>query len=400
VTGHPTVAIVGAGMGGLAAAHLLERNHVDYLVIERAHRPGGRVATDKVDGLLLDRGFQVVLEDYPELRRLLPLGLVPFERLYPGLYAMLDEGAPVLVSDPRRVPGVLQETFAALARARGPIDPAALLRLLRGPTRTVRDLVDSLPALVGERLLGPLARGVTLDPALSAPLAEFAFVLARFLHGPVSLPAGGMAALPAQLADSLPAERFRYDEEVVRIASGRLELAGGEVLTPDWTVLAVDLPSLAQLLKEPSPRMRHVGCAHLVGEEPALQVPAVLVPPLDSPIWTIAQPSAVSLDYVDGDPSRHLVSVSMDPSLEPGDLHRELARLLPALSAYELVAHELIANALPAERRRGPVLARGVLVAGDFLGQPSMNTALRSAREAVEHILRELHGRRRVAAVA
>lgn len=400
MTGHPTVVIVGAGMSGLAAAHLLERNHVEYLVIEREHRPGGRIATDEVDGLLLDRGFQVVLESYPELRRLLPLGLVPLEHFYPGLYTLLDEDELVLISDPRRVPGVLTETLATLVRASGGIRAAAAWRLATGPERTTRGLADALGPAIGERVLGPLARGVTLDPQLGTPLGEFGFVLARFLHGPVSLPAGGMAELPARLAGALPTERIRYGEEVARIASGRVELASGEVLTPDWTLLALDLPSLAQLLGEPAPRMRDVGSAHLVGEEPALPVPAVLVPPLRSPIWTIAQPSAVSLGYVDGDPSRHLVSVSTDPSLDPADLRDELARVLPALGTYKLVRHERITNALPAERRRMPVLARGIVVAGDFLGQPSMNTALRSAREAVELILRERNRQRRVDAVA
>jgi len=387
-------------MAGLGAAHLLERNHVDYVVLERDARPGGRVATDEVDGLLLDRGFQVVLEDYPELRRILPLGLVPFEHFYAGLYAMLGGREAQLISDPRRVPGVLQETLAALSRMRGRVQPSALWRLLAGPRRTVGDLVRALPPTMGERLIGPLARGVTLDPALATPLEEFAFVLARFLNGPVSLPARGMAELPRRLASALPPERLRYGEEVARIASGRIELASGEVLRPSWTLLALDLGSLARLLDEPAPRMRSVGSAHLVGEEPALPVPAVLVPPLDTPIWTIAEPSAVSLGYVDGDPSRHLVSVSTDPRLTPADLQRELARIVPALGSYELVRYEVITDALPAERRRMPVLAKGVLVAGDFLGQPSMNTALRTAREAVELILRQRARQREADAVA
>ena len=34
---------------------------------------GGRVATEVVDGFLIDRGFQVLLDSYPEARRVLDL---------------------------------------------------------------------------------------------------------------------------------------------------------------------------------------------------------------------------------------------------------------------------------------------------------------------------------------
>lgn len=61
------VIIIGTGMSGLACAkELLKSGCTDFLILDSADAPGGRVRTDKVDGYLLDRGFQVFIDSYPE----------------------------------------------------------------------------------------------------------------------------------------------------------------------------------------------------------------------------------------------------------------------------------------------------------------------------------------------
>lgn len=61
------VIIIGSGMSGLACAiDLLKAGCSDFLIVDSADAPGGRVRTDEVDGYLLDRGFQVFIDSYPE----------------------------------------------------------------------------------------------------------------------------------------------------------------------------------------------------------------------------------------------------------------------------------------------------------------------------------------------
>jgi predicted NAD/FAD-binding protein len=64
------IAVVGAGIAGLGAAHLLARaHHVE--VFERDRRAGGHANTVLHDGLALDTGFLVHnVPNYPLLRRL------------------------------------------------------------------------------------------------------------------------------------------------------------------------------------------------------------------------------------------------------------------------------------------------------------------------------------------
>lgn len=59
--------IIGAGMSGLSCANeLMNYNFTDFIILESTDGPGGRVKSDKIEGYLLDRGFQVFIDSYPE----------------------------------------------------------------------------------------------------------------------------------------------------------------------------------------------------------------------------------------------------------------------------------------------------------------------------------------------
>ena len=81
------VVIVGGGLAGLAAARRLHRAGVPWRLVEAGDRLGGRVATDAVDGYLLDRGFQVLNTAYPRLGTLLDLGTLDLGGLPPGSWS-------------------------------------------------------------------------------------------------------------------------------------------------------------------------------------------------------------------------------------------------------------------------------------------------------------------------
>ena len=67
------VVIVGAGMAGLVCAADLTRAGIEVTVVEASDGIGGRVRTDEVDGFRLDRGFQILLTGYPQVKQRIDL---------------------------------------------------------------------------------------------------------------------------------------------------------------------------------------------------------------------------------------------------------------------------------------------------------------------------------------
>jgi len=64
------VAVVGAGVAGLACATVLARAGIGVMLLEKARRPGGRVATRRVEGLAFNHGAQFAAARGPEFAAL------------------------------------------------------------------------------------------------------------------------------------------------------------------------------------------------------------------------------------------------------------------------------------------------------------------------------------------
>jgi phytoene dehydrogenase-like protein len=81
---QPRIVIIGAGLAGLACARTLQQAGHSCQLLESAVEVGGRIRTDRIEGFQLDRGFQVLLEAYPEARRTLDYRRLRLRRFAPG----------------------------------------------------------------------------------------------------------------------------------------------------------------------------------------------------------------------------------------------------------------------------------------------------------------------------
>src|SRR3954465_6047511 len=95
------VIVVGGGLAGLTCARLLLARGHDVSLLESSDGVGGRVRTDKVDGFLLDRGFQVLFTSYPAAKRNLDLDALDLRAFDPGAIIAVG-GQRHVLSDPLR----------------------------------------------------------------------------------------------------------------------------------------------------------------------------------------------------------------------------------------------------------------------------------------------------------
>ena len=116
--GTNRVVIVGAGLAGLACAIRLNEQGQQVLLLESSDRVGGRLRTEKIQGFLLDRGFQVFLDAYPEARKLLDIESLDLRAFRPG--ALIFKGGKLhRLMDVFRCPGhALSSAFQPIGSLR------------------------------------------------------------------------------------------------------------------------------------------------------------------------------------------------------------------------------------------------------------------------------------------
>jgi oxygen-dependent protoporphyrinogen oxidase len=88
-----SVVVVGAGLAGLAAASELVRRGFDVTVLEASGRVGGRMTSDEIDGVVIDRGAQFLSSAYGHVLSLCRVA---------SLESMLEETSPTRGAAPDR----------------------------------------------------------------------------------------------------------------------------------------------------------------------------------------------------------------------------------------------------------------------------------------------------------
>ncbi|MFE7479341.1 FAD-dependent oxidoreductase [Streptomyces sp. NPDC057552] len=104
---HADVIIIGAGIAGLSAAHLLTRAGVGVSVLEAAPTVGGRLATREVDGFRLDLLGPLLCASWPELTGTPGLGTPELREFAPGVLVH-SEGRRHRTADLRSARGALR----------------------------------------------------------------------------------------------------------------------------------------------------------------------------------------------------------------------------------------------------------------------------------------------------
>lgn len=211
----PPVAIVGAGVSGLAAAWRLRTRGVDAVLLEASDRIGGAVRSLRAEGFLADLGPNTLVVRDPRVEEVLQrLGLAARR-----LWADPAAARRYVVRDGRPVP----LPTSPLGLLRTPLlSTRARLRLLAEPfVRRGHQVDESLAAFVRRRL-GPEVLDYVADPfvagvfagdpeRLSARHAAPALVELERTHG--SLLRGALAQRrAARTAPSLPRHPFSFPE--------------------------------------------------------------------------------------------------------------------------------------------------------------------------------------------
>jgi phytoene dehydrogenase-like protein len=423
--------VVGAGLSGLACARTLLDQGKSVLVLESSDRPGGRVGTDTINGFQIDRGFQVYLDSYAEGKKFLDYSSLNFGAFEPGAL-VAHRGRLLPISDPWRrpfaairsvlsgvvgVPDGLRIAYLrsqALAGVRnGKIDP---IRIANDKEKTTREELLSRgfsPEFI-QLFFEPFFGGVFLERDLTTASQVFEFTFAMFSLGCACLPAGGMSAIPRQMAQKLPAGCLETLSPVVKVnnvSAGGWEVAlkDGRRLYAESVVVSAAAAAITPLLPEclfttwtpPSWKGTRLVAFESVKKPPCGKTLVVSSDPIEmGPIDNLSTPSAVTSGYAPEGKNLIYVSVRGDWQGKAEQLPATIRQQARAWFGVEVeqwkdFATVSVPRALPIEtpasrQQRFPsnYLAPGLFLCGDHLTTSSINGALAAGRLAAEEVLR------------
>lgn len=403
--------IVGAGISGLSCALALKDAGLSCLLLEASDRVGGRVQTDEIDGYTLDRGFQIFLTAYPEARAILDYSRLDFKKFEPGALVRY-KGKFHKLSDPWQNPSQALSTMMA------PIGtPADKVRIASVRTRTGMMSLEEInkqeekPTLyrlkelgftdkMVDRFLRPFLSGIFLENKLNTTCRFFDFVFSMLAHGDNVLPAGGMKAIPEQMASNLPTDSIKLNCKVQGIEGGVVKTEKGEEFKCNKVVLATEESVTRKLLGiKGEAKFNAQNTIYFATDRAPYKEPMILLnAEPDGFITNVSVQSNVAPSYAPA--GKALVGVSVvdceipDSSLEE-KAREELASWFgKEVQSWKFLKSYRVKYSLPdqspeanEERAAWVKEVDSVILAGDYLENGSINGAMAAGRKSADKIL-------------
>ncbi|MEY2939647.1 MAG: hypothetical protein RIS58_634 [Actinomycetota bacterium] len=403
------VVVVGAGLAGLTASRTIQRAGHSVIVLEAQDAVGGRVRTDEVEGFLLDRGFQVMLTAYPELRRQVNLDELDLRAFNPGALVWRN-GKGHVVSDPFRAPATIATSALAPIGTLGDKVRVAALRLRARRIRHDELLrgndISTIVALRGfgfsskiiERFFRPLFGGIQLDPTLATSRRMFDIIFRSLADGESVVPARGMQRLPEHLAAALTPSTVQLNTRATALDGTTVTTSTGERIAARAVVVATESPVASDLLGLPARGSRVVGNVYFSADVPPTKEKLVILDGTGKgPVLNVAVMSNISEHYAP--PGKHLISVAL-PGIINGDLESIARTQLrdwwgPQVDAWRHLRTYAITHAGPTQEppfspKQRVDLGNGQFVCGDHRDTGSIQGALYSGRRCGEAVVASL----------
>jgi phytoene dehydrogenase-like protein len=411
------VIVVGAGLAGLTCAKVLVECGAEVAIFEASDGIGGRVRTDEKDGFLLDRGFQVYFAAYPVARRHLDHEALSLRSFDPGAIIRHRREESVL-SDPLRdpkafLPSLLSDAATFSDKLR--ILKFAMGSVLKGAEAAGRldgeGDVSTLSYLRGRgfseefinNFYGPFYGGIFLDRSLSTSARVLRFTFKMLATGKTAVPARGMGEIPKQLAARLPLGAVRTDSPVDSLLREKDRIVGvgvaGEEHEADAVVVATEAPAAGRLTGQTVPE-DSVGqlCVYYTADDLGSGKKIILNARDAGFVNNAVQISNVSPLYAPlGQRLLSVVALS-GFDLPDEEIYRRgvenVTRWYPEANLEPLAIYRVpyaqfaqppgIHQKLPKNRTLTP----GLLLAGEYTEDSSINGSMFSGEKAAEEVMR------------
>ena len=380
--------VIGAGLAGLSAALTLQDAGAEVTVLESSDRPGGRMASDLIDGFILDRGFQLINLNYPEVKRWGIERELDFKEAPRSVRISFDSDY-VNLGDPRSA------IFSAFSAKSGSLaSKMAFLKYLFSKPLQDESVETHLlrcgTADLYEKVLKPFLQGVFLAEPARVSAVVGREIIGSFISGRSGIPSDGVSTLPIALAKRV--KNLQLNTRVEEIRGSSVITSNGD-FPAKKIILATDLTTAAQILgsDQVTPLLSSITWYHTADSAPTKEAQLVLDSQHRGPVVNSIVISNLSSRYAPSGQS--LISSTTISHASESEVRRHLALMWgKSTGDWRFLAKYEIHSALPlfapgAEQVTSLRVSENVYRAGDYLTSPSQNGALLAGRLAAEELL-------------
>ena len=247
--------IIGAGVSGLIAAKVLEESGYSPTLIESSNDVGGRIKTFIKEGYQLDRGFQVLLTEYPQAKKHLDYNALKLQKLVSGSSIFIKNKQFIIGNPIRNISMLIPTLFSDIGSVSDKLKIFKLYLYLRFKSIEKIFLSKELKTIDYLKKLGfskkiingffkPFFAGIFLETELSTSSRMFEFVFKMFALGDVAIPESGIQEIPYQIAKKLTKTNFIFNSEVDKISDGEIILKNKIKIKSDYTIIATEVKNL------------------------------------------------------------------------------------------------------------------------------------------------------------
>ncbi|MUP45975.1 FAD-dependent oxidoreductase [Gramella sp. BOM4] len=404
--------IIGAGLSGLIAARVLEDHGYYPEIFESGDEVGGRIRTDDVEGFRLDRGFQVLLSEYPKVKQYLDLESLDVVDLLPGAVIFKDSKLSRL-GDPTREPSLLLSSI--LSNVASISDKYRIFRLyLDLKNKSLKEIFEEKESTTLEYLkekgftekvianfFRPFFSGIFLEPDLKTSSRMFCFVFKMFGEGKALIPRKGMGEISKYLAAKLKNTKIHFNCPVKEVTDSQIILENEEKVSSHFTIIATEAAPLISNLRNQQISWKSCHCFYFTTKTKRFEGRIIgLIADDSALINNIFYHSSLEEEPVEGD----LISVTIvkPTELNKNELELRVRQELKKLCGIEvdkLLKHYKIPKALPDIRQlqyeimpTETRLNNRIFLAGDQLLNGSQNAAMLSGERAALGLIGVLEG--------